>query len=368
MRIGLITYDSLDTASGGSVYNRMVVERLQQEGDEVENIVLPWQSYALRLADNLAEELFERLRDAPFDLLLQDESCHPSLFRLNRRLRRQVKYPIVAVVHHLHAGDHPRSGWPHRLYDAIERRYLEKVDGFICGSRMIWYAVQRMVGDKQPALVAYPAGDRLRQAVTPEKITARVDDNGPLRVLFTDDLRPCNQLHSLIDALTRLEPSAWRLTIAGSAAVDRAYARSIADRLRRDQLLDRVAHVDPLDAVRMSLRYAGSHILVAPSACQEFGVRQLEGMGFGLPLVTGTSDAANEIVTHGVDSFLIPPGDVVALAGHLQSLSADRDMLLTMSLAALARFDAHPTWSESTGAIYQFLHDFPGGSSNLPQA
>lgn len=363
MKIGLITYGRLNTTSGESIYNRMMVERLQQEGDEVEHIILPWQHYALRLADNLAEEWFERLRDAPFDLLLQDESCHPSLFRVNRRLRGRVKYPIVAIVHHLHSGD-SRSVWQNCFYRAIERRYLETVDGFIYGSQMIHCAVQKTVGDERPALVAYPAGDRPGQAITPEQITTRVRENGPLRVLFTDDLRPCNGLHILIDALTRLEPPAWHLIIAGSAAVDRVYARSIANRLRRDQLLDRVAHVDPLDRVRMSLRYASSHVLAAPSTCQEFGVSQLEGMGFGLPLVTWASDAANEIVTHGADSFLIPPGDANALAGHLQTLNADRGRLLAMSLAALARFDTHLTWSQSTGAIYHFLHNFPGGQTS----
>jgi glycosyltransferase involved in cell wall biosynthesis len=359
MKIGLITYGSLDTTSGGSIYNRMMVERLQQEGDEVENIVLPWQNYALRLADNLAEEWFERLREAPFDLLLQDESCHPSLFRVNRRLRSRVKYPIVAVVHHLHSAD-PRSAWPtNRFYREIEQRYLGTVDGFIFGSQAIRCAAMRMVGDKRPALVAYPAGDRLRQAASPKKIARRACANGPLRVLFSDDLSPCKGLHILIDALTRLEPSTWHLTIAGSTAVDRTYARSIADRLRRDQLLDGVAHVGLLDGIRLSRCYASSHVLAAPSTCEEFGVSQLEGMGFGLPLVIGVSDAASEIVTHGVDSFLIPPGDVDALAGHLQTLNADRDKLLAMSLAALARFGEHPTWLQSTGAIVQFLHNFP---------
>lgn len=358
MKIGLITYGNLDTVSGGCIYNQRLSRRLQDEGDEIENIVLPWQRYALRLADNLAEELFERLRDTPFDLLLQDESCHPSLFRLNKRLRDRVKYPIVSIVHHLYAGD-SRSVWRNRFYCAIERRYLETVDGFICGSQTLRRAVGKIVGDRRPAIVAYPAGDRSGQTITPEKISARAQEKGPLRVLFTDDLSPGKGLHILLDALSRLEPSAWHLTIAGSAAVDRAYARLIADRLRRDQTLDRVAHVDPLDEMRLGLGYASSHVLAAPSTCEEPGVSQLEGMGLGLPPVIGASDAASEIITHGVDGFLIPSCDTDALTGHLQTLHADRDRLLTMSLAARARFDAHPNWSQSTGLIVEFLHNFP---------
>jgi glycosyltransferase involved in cell wall biosynthesis len=363
MKIGLISYGSLDTNSGDCrrnrmlsdcVYNQMLSERLQHEGDEVEHIVLPYQNYGLRLADNLAEELFERLRDTRFDLLLQDADCHASLFRLNKRLRRRVRYPIVSIVHHLVADD-PGSMWQDRFYCAIERSYLETVDGFVCGSQALQSAVHNRLKNKRPTLVAYPAGDRPGKPITVEKITSRVQENGQLRIMFTDDLSPGKGLHTLIDALARIEPSDWRLIIAGSAAVDRVYARSIADRLRRYQMLDRVAHVDPLDGAKLSRHYKSSHVLAAPSTCEEFSVSHLQGMGCGLPLITMASAAAKEIVTHGVDSFLIPPGDTDALAGYLQTLSRDQEKLLAMSLAALARFDAHPTWSQSTGVIVEFL-------------
>jgi glycosyltransferase involved in cell wall biosynthesis len=358
MKIGLITYGSLDAPSGGCIYNRMLSERLQHEGDEVEHIILPWQNYALRLADNLAEELFERLRDTPLDLLLQDAACHPSLFRLNKRLHKQGKYPIVSIVHHLVAGD-SRAVWQDLFYYAIELSYLKTIDAFVCGSQALRNAIHSKLRTRRPTLVAYPASNRPGKSITPQKITTRAHENGPLRILFCDDLSPDKGLHTLIDAIARLEPSTWRLTIAGSAAVDRVYARCIADRLRRDQMLDQVTHIDPHDQVRLRRHYAGSHILVAPSACEELPVSQLEGLGFGLPIISGASDAASEIVTHEVDSFLIPPGDTDALAGHLQTLNADRDKLLAMSLAAHARFEAHPTWSQSTGRIVEFLHTLP---------
>ena len=49
MRIGLIIYGSLDTVSGGYLYDRKLVEFLRGEGDTVEIISLPWRHYAAHL-------------------------------------------------------------------------------------------------------------------------------------------------------------------------------------------------------------------------------------------------------------------------------------------------------------------------------
>ena len=52
MKIGLIIYGSLDTLSGGYLYDRMLVRELRRAGHQVEIISLPWRSYPAHLADN----------------------------------------------------------------------------------------------------------------------------------------------------------------------------------------------------------------------------------------------------------------------------------------------------------------------------
>jgi len=54
MKLGLIIYGSLDTLSGGYLYDRKLVEYLRRCGDTVEVISLPWRNYARHLADNLS--------------------------------------------------------------------------------------------------------------------------------------------------------------------------------------------------------------------------------------------------------------------------------------------------------------------------
>lgn len=51
MHVALI-YGSLDTLSGGYLYDRKLVEHLRARGDVVDVISLPWRNYGRHLLDN----------------------------------------------------------------------------------------------------------------------------------------------------------------------------------------------------------------------------------------------------------------------------------------------------------------------------
>jgi len=123
MKLGLVIYASLETLSGGYLYDRKLVGHLTRCGDSVEVISLPRRSYPRHLGDNLSPVLFRRFQRLRADILLQDELNHPSLFWINRQLRGQIAYPIVSIVHHLRSNElHP--AWQNRFYRWVERLYL----------------------------------------------------------------------------------------------------------------------------------------------------------------------------------------------------------------------------------------------------
>jgi glycosyltransferase involved in cell wall biosynthesis len=228
MKLGLIIYGSLETLSGGYLYDRKLVEYLRDEGDTVEIISLPWRNYFAHLTDNLHFRLPPGL-----DLLIQDELNHPSLISANRRpkpLAPERGYPILSLVHHLRCSEQ-RPAWQNWFYRLVEKRYLESVDGFIFNSITTKDVVNSVIKSRKPFIVAYPPTDRFGQGVTENEVKARAEEPGPLRVLFLGNVIYRKGLHTLLEAV-RLKTLDVRLDVLGSLTSEPGYAHEMQKSLR----------------------------------------------------------------------------------------------------------------------------------------
>ena len=130
MRVGLVIYGSLETISGGFLYDRKLVEHLRSQGDEVTLVSLPWRNYLRHLGDNLSPGLENKLRQLAVDVLIEDELNHPSLVWVNRRMQGLKRYPVISIVHHLRSSE-AFPAWQRRAYAWVEQCYLASQDGFI---------------------------------------------------------------------------------------------------------------------------------------------------------------------------------------------------------------------------------------------
>jgi len=354
MRVGLVIYGSLDTLSGGYLYDRKLVNYLRERGDQVEVVSLPWRSYAAHLSDNLSPELFRRLRRLPVDVLIQDELNHPSLVMLNRWLRPRVDYPLVSLIHLLRFTE-PRPAWQQSFYRWVEKAYLASVDAFIFNSQDSQEHVEQLVGADRPGLIAYPAGDQLAATMEPEAIIERAGGAGPLRLLFLGNVIPRKGLHTLVEALHTLPQEDYRLYVVGSLTMAPAYVARIRRQVESLGLQDVIHFEGPQYDADLRGYLEHCHLLAMPSFYEGFGIVYLEGMSFGLPAIATTAGAAGEIIRHGENGYLIPPGDAKALEARLRHLGENRDALIAMSLSARQRFEAFPTWQESMASIRAFL-------------
>ena len=355
MKIGLIIYGSLETISGGYLYDRKLVNYLRASGDEVEIISQPWSAYGRHLGHNFSREMLGRLRDARFDVLLQDELNHPSLVWLNGRLRHTITYPIISIVHHLRSSEvHPRGLMP--VYQQVERRYLRSVDGFVFNSQTTKREVEKMTGREKPHVVATPAGDRFQPVISSEEIVARCRETGPLRLLFVGNVMARKGLHVLVVALAQLPKIDWRLDVVGETAVDPAYSQRIQQQITQAGLADRITLHGPLPDEELAHHYRQSHLLVVPSQYEGFGIVYLESMSFGLPAIGTTSGAAGEIIRDGENGFLIGEGETSVLSHRIHHLQQNRDELTRLSLNARQSFLTWPTWDDSMSKIRAFMH------------
>ncbi|GAB4401890.1 MAG: hypothetical protein OHK003_28870 [Anaerolineales bacterium] len=356
MKIGLVIYGSLDTLSGGYLYDRMLVDFLRTQGDIVEIISLPWRNYAAHLKDNFTFKLPPNL-----DILIQDELNHPSLILANRKPH---PYPIVSLVHHLRCSE-IRPKWQNDFYRIIEKKYLSSVDGFIFNSETTKGVVNSLIGNSLPEIVAFPPTDRFGEAISEEAIKERskpalsnAEGKKGLNILFLGNVIERKGLHTLLQSLLILSPSSFILDIVGSLTSDPEYAKSIQAYITNNNLSSFVFLHGALNNQPLIDKLKSAHVLVVPSSYEGFGIVYLEGMGFGLPAIGTTLGAASEVIEHGRTGFLIRPGDAQGLADQLQLLSERRDILLEMSLAARSRYQRQPKWNQTANQIREFLLSF----------
>jgi len=355
MRLGLVIYGRLETMTGGYLYDRKLVEHLRRNGDTVQVFSLPWRGYARDLTDQLFLGRIDELTAARLDLLLQDELAHPSLVRLNRRLRQRAGVPVVSIVHHLRSSE----PWPRLLrivYRRVERQYLCGVDGWICNSRATLAAIRELAGVDRPFAVAPPAGDRLGPGLTPEAIAARAGRAGPLRIVFVGSLTSRKGLHTLLAALAKVPSESWTLTVVGGDRWDPAYARRIRRRIAGASWRERVQLLGDIGDSDLAAHLEASDLLAVPSAYEGFGIAYLEGMAFGLPALASSAGGAGDLVRDGETGFLVDPGDVAGLARVISAMATDREALVRMSLAARRRYETQPRWVATANQIRSFLN------------
>jgi glycosyltransferase involved in cell wall biosynthesis len=353
MNIGLVIYGSMDTVSGGYLYDRKLVAYLRSCGDVVQVISVPPGRYFSYLLDNLSFRL-----PADLDLLIEDELVHASVLAANSDVNRPPGIPLVSLVHNLHSSER-RPAWQNAFYRQVERLHLRSVDGFIFNSAITRASVASLVGDSQPHVLAPPGGDRLG-SLSLDAIRLRAAHAGPLRLLFLANVTPLKGLHVLLDALAALPVDMWTLDVAGSLNVNSAYAA----RMRRQASGMPVNFRGLLDPVSLTELLQGSDVLVVPSFWEGFGIAYLEGMAFGLPAIGTTAGAIPDMIQDGENGFTITPGDSIALGGLIEQLSTDRPLLERMSLNARQYFASCPTWDQSAESVRQFLLQMLGAASS----
>jgi glycosyltransferase involved in cell wall biosynthesis len=351
MHLGLIIYGNLDTLTGGYIYDRILVEHLQSRGHRVDIISLPRRNYGRHLLDNFSLGLRSDLAASPYDILLQDELNHPSLFHTNRSLQRDTNLPMVAIVHQVLCRQ-PRNGFLNRIYQAIEKRYLESVDAMIFNSDTTRRAVEALVSDKRPSIVACPAGDRLGQLPSIDLIGPRTHEGGPLRLIYVGNVLPHKGLLPLINGLFHLAPEIWHLTVIGSLTMDGRYAQKNLSR--------RIDIAGPKDGNELAGLFAQSHVFVMPYSQEGFGMAYLEAMAFALPVVGSSNGALREFVISAHNGFLIEPDDFKSVNACIHTLHHDRQRLFKMSNAAFRTYEKRPRWRDTMESIHRFLTGLVG--------
>jgi len=124
-------------------------------------------------------------------------------------------------------------------------------------------------------------------------------------------------------------------------------------------LTDRVDFLGFVDEKRKQelLRRAWVHVLTSPK--EGWGLANIEAAASGTPTVASDSPGLRESVLHGETGFLVPHGDVAALAERLEVLLGDADLRTSMAHASRA-FAKRFSWDASAEALSRVLREEAG--------
>jgi glycosyltransferase involved in cell wall biosynthesis len=153
--------------------------------------------------------------------------------------------------------------------------------------------------------------------VPPESAMARE----PGTVLFLGRLIKGKGTFVLLDATARLVASGVtvKLLLGGDGDIDtfRKYASDLG-------IADRVEFLGWVNGERKSQLLCTAGIYCLPSFNEGLPISLLEAMAIGMPVVTTPVGGIPEVVSDGIEGYLVPPGDADALAARLRELLGNR--------------------------------------------
>lgn len=353
-------YGDLNFPSGGFLYDRKLIEHLEQQGHQTQVIAMPWTAYFNRLFQNFDAELLQNIEDANLDILLQDELNHASLFLLNRKIKVKINISIISIVHHLRGSE--KGSWLAKIiFGAIEQRYLKSLDAIIANSQTTLNSVKALLSKNIPMLIAKPGGDRFNQLLSRQQIKSRVYKDGPLKILFLGALIRRKSPDLILEAIRDLPKGSFRVFFAGTPDADPSFATLLLNMTIRYKLVDDVQFLGHLSENDLILLMNKCHVLIVPSSYEGYGIAYVEAMGFGMLAIARNTGASGEIIEHEQNGFLLESGNSRELAKILARVHQDRDLLFRMSLAARKRYKELPGWAESMNKIEKFLIDIDQG-------
>jgi glycosyltransferase involved in cell wall biosynthesis len=145
------------------------------------------------------------------------------------------------------------------------------------------------------------------------------------RALFVGRVGPRKGLHYLFPAWQQLQlPDAELMTVGINEFPENWLA----------QYSDSFRHVPSVPHASLNEYYSTASVLVFPSLVEGFGLVLLEAMACGIPVITTPHTAGPDIITDGVEGFIVPVRDVEALKEKIEWCYRHPQALAEMGRAA----------------------------------
>jgi len=169
---------------------------------------------------------------------------------------------------------------------------------------------------------------------------------GPLRVLFVGGLSQRKGISYFFDAVQSMG-HAIDVTVVGL---------KVGESEARDHALEKVSWIPTAPHARVLELMRDADVLVFPSLFEGFGLVLTEALSQGLPIIATPHTAAPDLITDGVEGWIVPIRSADAIRSRLEILIDDISLARHMGEAALERA-RRLEWSSYGSAIVHLVRE-----------
>lgn len=332
----------LETRTGGSIYNRRIVDGLRRMGHE---IVVHELDSTFPLAADRAIEQASAIVTAVADrgVVIADSLLVAALADV--LLREAARLHLLALMH-LPVALTPGLG--SEIAERLgrrEARVLRVASRVVVTGRSMVDAVSTHAADLSRVVVVEPGVDAA-------PVRQRSHEEGTLQLLCVANVVPGKGHDLLLDALSALTTRPWHLTCAGSVTRDRRFVEKLAAQASDRGVASRVSFAGELDDDALASAYAQADLFVLPTRFETYGMAAAEAIAHGLPVVSTATGAIPSIVGD-LAGLVVAPDDVDALRGALALVMDDRSVRRRFRAGALRMRTRLRSWAT---AAQEFGH------------
>jgi glycosyltransferase involved in cell wall biosynthesis len=172
------------------------------------------------------------------------------------------------------------------------------------------------------------------------------------RVLFIGRVGPRKGAHYLLQAWQELKLLSAELLLVGINEFPSGYLEKYADIIR---------YIPSVPHSSLNTYYNSGNVLVLPTLVEGLPLVILEAMACGIPVITTPNAGISDIITNGIEGFIVPIRDVEILKEKLEWCYHHPQELAEMGLAARRKAESL-TWNlyrqKLVSEVQQLLQDY----------
>jgi glycosyltransferase involved in cell wall biosynthesis len=342
----IVFANSVDYArhTGGWVYNTRVMRELEERGWRVEWRDLP-AGFPRPGCDAriVSKQLLAELPDgAP---VIADQICWSPLAGIVAPEAARLRF--VMIFHHPIAMEEGLPEVERARFAALERKALAACRLVIATSSTTAATLTLDYGVEPRRIVVAPPGierfARLQALETDEPL-----------LLSVGAVIPRKGYHHLIDALVGLRDLRWRLDIVGDLERAPDYVGTLREMIGNAGLESRVVLRGGIDSSDLEACWQRTHIYVAASLHEGYGMAVAEAIARGVPTVTTRAGAIGDWLDPKA-ALVVKPGSVEELRGALARVISDAALREQLRQAAQEQAAHFPTWNATARVIDEAL-------------